>query len=76
MRTPPASELERDLCYLLSHGHEVKGDWPLIERHELRIILWEEALRAVIGTPLALVFDFDLTPYASRPDEPVTNRTI
>ncbi len=65
-----------DLCYLLSHGHEARRDWPLIEQHALRIVLWEDVLRAVINTPLARVFDVDLAAYASRPVEPVDDGTI
>jgi hypothetical protein len=65
-----------DLCYLLSHGHEAQRDWPLIEQHALRILMWEDVLKAVINTPLARVFDVDLAGYASRPVEPVNDGTI
>lgn len=65
-----------DLCYLLSHGHEAQRDWPLIEQHALRIIMWEDVLRAAIDTPLGRVFDVDLPAYASRPVEPLDNGTI
>jgi hypothetical protein len=59
-----------DRCYLLSHGHEARRDWPLIEREALRIILWEDVLKAAAATPFARIFDVDLTTYASPPLEP------
>lgn len=64
-----------DLFYLLSHGHEARHDWLLIEREALRIILWEDVLKAAAATPLARIFDVDLTTYASPPLEPVGHCT-
>jgi hypothetical protein len=40
-----------DFYYLLSHGHECHGDWPLIEHDEVRVMLWEDVLRAAADTP-------------------------
>jgi hypothetical protein len=60
-----------ELCYLLSHGHEDDNDWRRIDQHQLRMILWEDVLEAVISTPLASIFDVDLAAYASRPEVPV-----
>jgi hypothetical protein len=56
-----------ELYYLLSHGHECVGDWPLIENDGVRVILWEDVLRAAIGTPLGEIFDQSLSEYATRP---------
>lgn len=60
-----------NLFYLLSHGHESPNDWSLITQKDLRILLWEDVLRSAIGTPLACVFDVDLTVYATHPAEPI-----
>jgi hypothetical protein len=65
-----------DLCYLLSHGHEARRDWPLIEQHALSIVMWEDVLRAAGEIPFARVFDLDLAAYASRPVEPIDDGTI
>ena len=56
-----------ELYYLLSHGHECVGDWPLIEHDQVRVILWEDVLRAAAGTPSAEIFDQSLSAYATRP---------
>jgi hypothetical protein len=55
-----------ELYYLLSHGHECPGDWPLIERDEVRVILWEDVLRAATETPLGELFDESLRAYATE----------
>jgi hypothetical protein len=55
------------LYYLISHGHENNRDWRLIESNQLKVILWEDVLRAVVGTPPGPVFDCDLSTYATRP---------
>lgn len=64
-----------DLLHLLSHGHETASDRVLIAQMGLRIMLWEDVLRDVHKTPLAQLFDFDLSPYASAPEEPVDEAT-
>lgn len=56
-----------DFFYLLSHGHECLGDWPLIEHDEVRVMLWEDVLSSAIGTPFGDLFDQPLTEYATRP---------
>jgi hypothetical protein len=64
-----------DLLHLLSHGHETAGDRALIAQMGLHIMLWEDVLRDVHKTPLAQLFGFDLSPYASAPEEPVDGAT-
>ena len=58
-----------EFFYLLSHGHECLGDWPLIQHDQVRVMLWEDVLRAAIGTPFGELFDDALADYATRPSE-------
>ncbi len=60
-----------DFYYLLSHGHERQGDWPLIEQHEVRIMHWEDVLRAATGTPFGELFDHPITEYATAAERPM-----
>lgn len=59
-----------DVYYLLSHGHECVGDWPLIEHDEVRVMLWEDVFQFAIDTPFGDLFDEPLAHYASRPSAP------
>lgn len=59
-----------DFYYLLSHGHEHDDDWPLIERDEVRVMHWEDVLRAAMDTPFGELFDHPLTEYATEPSKP------
>lgn len=56
-----------DFYYLLSHGHEHHRDWPLIENGEVRVMHWEDVLRAATDTPFGELFDHPLTEYAAEP---------
>lgn len=58
-----------EFYYLLSHGHECLGDWPLIEHDQVPVILWEDVLRAAVGTPFGALFDEPLSEYATHPCE-------
>jgi hypothetical protein len=59
------------LCFLLSHGYEKPSQWNLIAEHELRVILWEDVLRAVAKEPIfrQLFYPEDLLAYATSPKE-------
>ena len=56
--------------YLLSHGHECPGDWSLVERDNVPIILWEDVLREAAATPFAKLVADSLTEYSTRPAGP------
>lgn len=55
------------LYYLLSHGHECHGDFPLIEHSQVQVILWEDVLLSAIGTPVGQMLGVRLDEYATRP---------
>lgn len=51
------------LLYLMSHGHEIKQDWPALCRTQSSVILWEDLFAIMSETPLSFLIGESLERY-------------
>lgn len=56
-----------DLFYLVSHGHEKRMDWPILEARRSHIILWEDLFKIMAGSPISFVIGDSLFEYCEPP---------
>lgn len=57
------------LIYLISQGHEHKGDWKILQEKDSKaeFLLWEDLFRAAEGTPFASAVCDNLEEYTTQP---------
>jgi hypothetical protein len=56
-----------DFYYLLSHGHEKQGDWPVLSKKRSKIVIWEDLFRVMAESPMADLIGESLHQYCDPP---------